>query len=202
MTRFPLQVVFQSGQTVYATLRGLVNGTRQVWNTTLNAGAGGWEAFNAAHWAQYAVALAEDGTSGYYAADYPAGIGAVLTTEVFYQQGGGSPATNDGVLGSSQSQGQNVAAVAGDADVPDTLQQALAAEARGLAAGVPTASVIPTDLAATQANTFQGRAVVFTSGAAAGCAARIAAYAPTNGVLTLVAPLPVAPSAGDKFVIF
>lgn len=198
-TRLPLQTIFATGATLYALIH---NPNGQVWNTTLNAGAGGWENYNSAHWAQYAVALVEQPLSGYYRAAYPAAIAAVLTSEAFYQQAGGGPATSDAPTAAiGQSQGQNVAAVAGDADVPDTLQQNLSVMARGLAAGVPTVSVIPTNLANAQANAFAGRSVVFTSGPAFECAGRIVGYNPVNGVLTLAAPLPVAPAAGDKFVI-
>lgn len=198
---FPLQVLYTPGATVYAVVRGVVAGTRQYWNKTLNAGAGGWEAYNSAHWAQYALPLTEDAGSGYFAANYPANIAGVLTTEAYYFNAV-TPTLGDAPIAPlSQSQGANVAAVGADATVAPTLQQALTSEATGVAAGVPTVSVIPTNLANAQANSYAGRSVLFTSGAAAQCAGRIVGYAVVNGVLTLAAPLPVAPAAGDKFVI-
>lgn len=196
----PLEVAYQSGQDVYAVVRGVVAGTRQVWNPTLNSGDGDWEAFNGANWAQYAIALAEQGTSGYYAADYPANITGVLTSETFYANP--TPTLGDAAISSQgRAQGQNLGAVAGDADVPAALQQALISEQRGAAAGVPTASVIPTDLTNAQANAYQGRAVIFTSGAAFQCVGRIISYTVSGGVLTLAAPLAVAPAATDTFIV-
>lgn len=198
--KLPLEVVSQTGQSVYAVVRGLTGGVRQVWNPTLNTGAGGWEPFNGAHWAQYAIPLAEQGASGYYAADYPANVAGVLTSETFYANAaptlGDAPITN-----LARTQGQNVGAVNGDAAVPAALQQALASEQTGAAAGVPTASVVPTNLTNAQANAYQGRACIFTSGAAFQCVGRIVAYAVSGGVLTFASPLPVAPAAADTFII-
>lgn len=203
VSRFPLEVVYQTGFTLYAVVRGNVAGVPKVWNPTLLSGAGDWEAYNSAHWAQYAIPLPEQVPSGYYAAVYPANIAGVLTSESFYVQAGGSPVIGDAAAaGLARTQGQNVGAVAGDGDVPSTLQQALASEQRGLAAGVPTALVVPTNLTNAQAGAYSGRAVVFTSGVAFQAVARVVGYNPVNGVLTLAAPLPVAPAAGDSFVIF
>lgn len=197
-TRLPLQAVFNTGATLYKVLH---NPNAQVWNPATGP-SGAWENFNGANWAQYGVPLTEQAGTGYYRATYPAGIGAVLTSEVTYQQAGGGPVVGDTPIAQpDQSQGQNVAAIAGDPDVADTLQQNLSVVARGAAAGVPTTSVIPTDLTVAQANAFAGRSVVFTSGAAFECAGRIVSYNPTAGVLTLAAPLAVAPAAADTFVI-
>jgi hypothetical protein len=207
-TPFPLQLNYQTGFNLYAVVRGIVAGTLQYWNPTLNTGAGGWEAFNSGHWAQYAIAVTEDANSGYYHGAYPvntqlvANGGPVHTFETYYERAGGSPSLGDAPAADlGFSQGANVDAIATDANVPVTLQQALVSEQRGAAAGTPTASVIPTNLTSAQANAYQGRAVIFTSGAAFQCVGRIVAYAVSGGTLTLAAPLPVAPSAGDLFVI-
>lgn len=200
-TSLPIRAIFTTGANLYAVERGLVAGVEQVWNPTLNAGAGGWEAYNSAHWAQYAVALTEQAGSGYFSAAFPAGIGAVKTWETIYQRAGGAPALGDVAVASSESQGTNVQAIAGDPTAAPTLQQALTAELTGAAAGVPTAQVIPTTLTLPLANALAGRSIVFTSGAAINCAGRIISYAPTNGVLTLAAPLAVAPAAADTFLI-
>ena len=194
-TRLPLQTIFTTGANIYAIIH---NPNGQVWNPTTGPG-GAWENYNSAHWAQYAVALTEQASSGYYRATYPAAIGTVLTSEAYYNNV--APTLGDVPLGPlTQSQGQNVAAIAGDASVPDTLQQNLSVVAKGAAAGVPTVSIIPTNLAMAQANAYQGRSIVFTSGAAFECAGRIVGYA-ADGTVTLAAPLPVAPAAGDTFVV-
>lgn len=198
---FPLQVLYATGSTVYAIVRGVVGGVRKYWNPTLNTGAGGWEVYNSAHWSQYAIALTEDAGSGYFAANYPANIAGVLTTEAYYSNAV-TPTLGDAPIAPlSSSQGANVGAVGGDATVAPTLQQALFSEQKGAAAGVPTASVIPTNLANAQVNAYQGRSVIFTSGAAFQCAGRIVAYNPVNGVLTLAAPLAAVPAAADTFLI-
>lgn len=199
---FPLEVVFQTGFTLYAVIRGVVGGVAKVWNPTLLSGAGDWQVFNGANWAQYAIPLTEQSTTGYYSAAYPVNITGVLTSETFYQQAGGSPVLTDAPgAGLTRTQGQNVAAIGGDADMPATLQQALVSEQRGVVAAGATPSVIPTDLANAQANAYAGRSIVFTSGDAFQCAGRIIAYAVTDGVLTLAAPLPVAPDEDSTFVI-
>jgi hypothetical protein len=200
-TRLKIQVVYTTAATLYVVVVDRVTG--EVWNPTLNTGAGGWEAYNSAHWAQYAIALTELTGSGFYQAAYPAGIADdVLTIEAFYQQGGGSPTLGDTpAAGLNPTQGQNIVGVAGDADVPLTLQANLAACLRGAAAGVPSVSVIPTDLTVAQSNALAGRSVVFLDGPAAFCPGRIVSYNPTNGVLTLAAPLPVAPEAADNFIV-
>lgn len=198
----PIELTFSTGSTLYAVVHGVVGGFRVVWNPTLNAGDGAWDIFNGANWAQYAVALTEDAGSGYYAGAYPVNIADVLTSEAVYIRAGGSPAIGDTpATNLLHSQGDNAAGVGADPVAALNLQRALVSEQRGVAAGTPTASVVATDLQSTQANAYAGRVCVFTSGAAAQCAARIVAYAVTNGVLTFAAPLPVAPAAADEFVI-
>lgn len=196
----PLELTFNTGSNIYAVIHGVVSGTRQVWNPTLASGAGAWEAYNSAHWAQYAVPLTEQAGSGYYAATYPANISGVITSEAFYNNA--SPTLGDAPVASvSYSQGRNAVALAADVQAAANLEASTISMQKGIAAGTPTASVIATDLPSTQANTYAGRAVIFTSGAALRCAARIVGYAVTDGVLTLAAPLPVAPAAGDSFVV-
>lgn len=198
----PLEVAAPSGSTIYAVVRGVVGGDRQVWNPTLNTGAGGWETYNVAHWAQYPVALTEDEDSGYFCADYPANIGDVITTEMFYTQAGGSPASSDSpVTGLSHTQGENMTGLTADVTAAKNLAAATFSEQRGAVAGVPTASIIPTDLQSNLTNSFAGRSLVMTSGVAFQCAGRIVGYAVTNGVLTLAAPLAIVPEADDTFII-
>lgn len=198
----PLEVLYQTGFQLYALIHGVVSGARQVWNPTLNSGAGGWEVYNSAHWSQYAIALTEDPSSGYYAATYPANISGVITSEAFYVRGGGSPTLGDAPAANlAHTQGQNLTGVAGDVASSSNLEQSSLSMQRGACAGVPTATVIPTNLSNAQTNAYAGRSIIFTSGAAFQCAARIISYTVTNGVLTLSAPLPVVPSANDTFVI-
>lgn len=198
----PLALLYTSGSTLYALVHGVVSGVEKVWNPTLNTGAGGWENYNSAHWAQYAVALTEQTGSGYYSATYPANIDGVLTTEAVYVQGGGSPTLGDNpATGLLSSQGQNVTGVARESVAAENLREALVSEQKGLVAAGPTLSLIPTDLESTQLGAYAGRSVLFTSGPANQVAARITGYNPTAGILTLAAPLPVLPEEGDSFII-
>jgi hypothetical protein len=71
-----------------------------------------------------------------------------------------------------------VVGVAGDGDAVLALLQNLKAGLRGAAAGVPTVSVIPTDLTVAQSNALGGRSVIFLDGPAAFCAGRIVSYNP------------------------
>lgn len=196
-TLLPIRAIFQTAQTLYAIRHGLVAGVEKVFN--FNDAA--WEVYNSAHWADYAIPLTEQAGSGYYTAAAPAGTTLAIVWDAIYQQAGGGPTLGDTpAMALQNSQGENVAGVSGDADVPSTLQEALLSEQRGACTGVPTTSIIPTDLDNVQANAYQGRSILFTSGPAFQCAGRIIGYT-ALGVITLAAPLPVAPEAADTFVI-
>jgi hypothetical protein len=145
--------------------------------------------------------LTEDASTGYYAATYPVNIAGVLTSESFYQQAGGTPTLGDvPAAGLLRTQGQNVAAVAGDADAQNNLQRALHSEARGALTGTPTTTVLTTDLVDTVVDAFMGRVLIFTTGANLRIATPILSY-DGAGTITLGAPLPVTPSAADLFII-
>lgn len=82
---------YVTGRTVYAVIR---NAAGQAWN------GAAFEAVDAANWATYDVACPELSTTGYYAADRPAGISALTPcTADFFHQAGGSPATSDALFG-------------------------------------------------------------------------------------------------------
>lgn len=193
-----LQCVFQSGATVYAVLRNRLNG--QVWNTSTPA----FETYNEAHWAQYAIALTEQTSSGYYTANAPSGVSGYLVSAAFYQQAGGSPATSDSPpFQLANANGENVAAISGDpVNAPSNLQAVLASQTQAsVAAGAITASSFPTSLVDSNAGAYQGRVIYFTSGVCLGMAALIANYTPTGGIITLSGSLAAAPSASDTFII-
>ena len=61
-------------------------------------------------------------------------------------------------------------------------------------------ALIAVRMSASLANFYVGRTVLWTSGALAGVAAAIQGYAASGGLLTFT-PTPVAPVAGDSFVI-
>lgn len=195
--RFPIETVNQSGLSLYVVIH---NPDGRVWNTTLNSGAGDWQVYNSGNWAQYAIALVEQSGSGYYKATYPAGIGAVLTTEVIYANA--SPTLGDAPQGVAQSQGSNIAAVDGDADAQTSLQRSLASMVRGkVIAGTLTAKAFSTDVVNANSNAFAGRALYFATGTLAGQGSTITGYNTSTGVITLSGPFTGAPAVNDTFVI-
>ena len=190
----PIEAIYQTGVNLYVVLH---NPNGQVWNTNSQA----WEAYNSAHWSNYAISLTEQTGSGYYSAAMPSGIGAVLPTEVTYVQAGGSPTLGDAPAFVGQSQGTNVAAVVGDVQAADNLEQSLSSEVPGAAAtGTLSLTQATTNLTNANAGAYRGRALLWISGALAGIAALITDYATAGGLLTFT-PVPVAPSNGDKFII-
>lgn len=191
----PIEAIYLVGANLYVVIHA-PDGT--VWNNNTLA----FEAYNPSNWSNYAIALTEQAGSGYYRGTYPVAIAGVLTTEVLYERVGGAPALSDappkGIL---QSQGMDVGAVAGSQPAAANLGKAAAAEIPGSAlTGTLSTTQATTDLTQALANAYAGRTVLWTSGALAGIAAGITAYAPSNGLLTFTA-LPAAPANGDKFLI-
>lgn len=78
-----------TGRNLYAVIRSAV-GT--VWNGTT------FVTYNGANWTTYAVALTEQGTSGYYVGTFPTVASGVYNLEV-RDRLGGSPATTDTIIG-------------------------------------------------------------------------------------------------------
>jgi hypothetical protein len=190
-----INAVFQPSQTVYVEINDLVTGN--VWNT----GTQLFEAYNSAHWAQYAVPLVERAGTGFYTAPYPSGIVGVLTSEVLYQQGGGSPALGDTPITTLFSQGVNLAAIAGSLSAAINLSTTAQTAQQGAAAtGTLSKTQATTNLSQVLANFYVGRTLLWTSGVLAGAAAAITGYAASGGLLTFT-PLAAAPSAGDSFII-
>lgn len=192
---FPIETGFTTGANLYAVIR---NPSGQYWRADTHV----FEAFNASNWGSYAVALVEDGSSGIYGATYPSQISGVLTTEYIYQRQGGSPAISDAPnIASSRSQGQNLAQVGGDATLTANFLAALGVEQIGACqTGTLTSTQATTNLAAATANTYNGRTIVFTSGALKGQAALISGYTPSGGIVFFSA-LTGAPANTDTFII-
>ncbi len=172
----------------------------QVWNTTLNAGAGGWESYVSGNWAQYAIAMTEKAGSGYYSGTYPANISGYLTTEVMYNNA--TPTLGDAPYGVGQSQGVSVRAVAGNADVADTLERSLKSMVLGkVIAGTLSVNAFTTDVVNPEVNAYKGRAIYFATGDLAGQGAIISQFDPSTGKITIAGTFTVAPSIDDVFVI-
>jgi hypothetical protein len=71
------------------------NSSGQYWYTVTPA----FEAYNAAHWADYDVALVQDGASQNYTGTFPSAITTGVYQLSAYAQAGGSPAVGDVYLG-------------------------------------------------------------------------------------------------------
>ena len=197
----------QSG--TYAQLRNL--------NTGLIGNGVSMESYNQAHWANYVNSVSEQSGSGEYVFSVPGYLPAGLYKATFYIPLGGSPAAGDTpfdteifswdganiiFLGSSL----DVGSINGSSSAAVNLSKSANAFIIGtVAAGTLTGTRMTTDLVATVANIYAGRTLYFTSGANAGLAMLVTAYAVTGGMLTMIAynnqPAPSAPSPGDTFLI-
>jgi hypothetical protein len=91
-----LKTQFASGQTVYAVV---LNGAGRAWRTDSSV----FELPTAGEWADYAVTMTEQSTTGVYEGSFPTAITAAGAYPIlFRQQSGGSPAATDqnsGMLG-------------------------------------------------------------------------------------------------------
>jgi hypothetical protein len=81
-----ISLAYTSGVNLYAVIR-TTTGSYLV--------AAAPEAFDAAHWSTYALALTQVGTSGQFFADFPAAAAGDYLVDV-YLRAGGSPAASDG----------------------------------------------------------------------------------------------------------
>lgn len=193
----PLQVVFQTAQTVYAVLINPVDGT--VWNNVTP----GWEAYNAGHWAQYAVVLTEYPSSGYYRAVYPIAAPTVLTTDLYFSQAGGSPTVGDpAITGIQQSQGVNVAAAGNSLQAGKNFAAVTGSEQIGAISGTPgSATLLPTNLISNAPGTYASSAIRMTSGLLAQQTAFITGYDGAGSLTINGFPSGATPADGDSFVI-
>ena len=194
----PIETTYSTGSFLYAVIH---HTDGRVWDEALQ----GWYTFNDANWASYAIPLNEQGASGYYRADFPAGaVGDFLTTEVVYNQAGISPSTIDApATGIGQSQGVDVAAIAKSCVAASRLALSLGGMITGAVTSTPasTASAFPTSLNDTTNDVYQGRLVLFTSGALIRQVANIIFYNGTTKVLTVAGPFTEAPGVDDTFIV-
>ena len=194
----PIEIAYQTGATLYAVIHSALAGT--VWNQTNSA----FESYNSAHWTQYAVALTEQTSSGYYSAAAPAGIGNILTTECVYSQVGGSPALSDaapGPISIGQAQGVDIASVVPNPTAAGNMQiNLLQLQAGSVTSSIVTTISFSTNLVSSVTNLYVGRLLIMTSGTLAQEVVTITGYNGTTKVLSF-SPLTSLPSAGDGFLI-
>ena len=94
----------------------------------------------------------------------------------------------------------NATQIAGNASAATQLALSGVQIISGAFVGVPTTTVLDTDLGDTQTNTFQYRSLVVTSGVALNESRAILSYNGTTKELTTVA-FAIAPAAADTFII-
>lgn len=199
-----LEVFSATGNTLYVVLRNVSN---QVWNV----GAAAWQTYNVANWAQYAIPLTEDTSSGWYTAAVPAGISTTTVLRILvYGQLGGSPAAGDDNLGvsistwtgSTWSTSVDVASISGSTTAAIRLALSAATIVSGAAVtGTLTVAQMTTNLSAAVDKLYYGRVVYFTSGALAGQVAAISGYNGTTKTITFFQVITSAPANGDSFII-
>ena len=199
-----------SGQTVYFQIMSALDASM--------ANGVAFEAYNSTHWGNYAIAAPEQTGSGRYILTVPGYVPDGHYFALPFLQLGGSPALGDTPMdilqfdfagGSIVGFGAplNVGSINGSATAAANLSKsALTFVAGAASAGTLSTTQMTTNLAATVANLYAGRVLLFTSGVNSGLAVLITAYAVTGGKLTFIAygnqPAPSAPSANDTFVIF
>lgn len=120
-----------------------------------------------------------------------------LNTDVIKVNGNAS----SGLLSGTTALNADVTKISGSSTAADNLEaSALGIKAGGVVASGSSTTVIKTNLTETNNDHWNGRAIVFVTGANALVAAAISDYSGTSKDLTISA-VPVAPSAGDTFVI-
>jgi hypothetical protein len=178
------------------------------------------EAYNQAHWANYVVSMPENAGSGTYVMTVPGGLPNGQYWVLPYLRINPSPTVGvdtpldvlrlDWLSGNAIYVGSplNVGFINGSSSAAIALAVAANAYVIGAAAaGTLTTASMTTNLAPSNAvaNMYAGRILIFTSGLNAGIAVLLTAFAVTGGKLTFQAynsgTLPVAPSAGDTFII-
>lgn len=198
MTPNPIETTYTSGSVLYAVVH---RGDGKIWNDVAQE----WQAYNNANWISYAFPLTEQGISGYFRADFPAGaVGDFLTTEVVYNQAGGAPALGDApATGIGQSQGVDVAAVSKSCLAAQRLALSLGGMITGAVTGAATATLtsFTTTLADAVNDVYQGRAILFTSGGLVRQFGYISAYRGDLGLITVSGPFTAAPGVADTFII-
>lgn len=153
------------------------NSVGQFWNTS---GTPAFEAYNAAHWTDYDVALSQHGSSQEYSGAFPSAIPTGVYQWRAYAQSGGSPAVGDAFLGGVDefvwpvAAPQNSALFWAGALANTGTAQAGAAGTITLAAGASSVD-----------DFYKNAVVVLTSGTGAGQNRRITGYVGSTKVATI-----------------
>lgn len=214
-----IEAFSDSGFNLYTMIRNVAG---QTWNTSIVA----FQNWNPANWTDYAVAMTEDTSSGFYSVAVPAAITAQRLTILIYNRAGGTPAVGDQSFGNSTgiwdgstwesgwsttARTLTTLAGVGGVDVQKINGVAAAAVKLGVSAdsmiqgsaiaGTLTVSQMTTNLSYTTNKILFGRVVYFTSTPLLGQVGAISAYDGTTKKITFFTPLTAAPIAGTTFII-
>lgn len=204
-------------------VKGIVrnDANQQAWNVTLNTGAGGFEPYVSANYANYLIAMTEQGTAptatGFYVGNLPAvGNNVHFTVSYVVGQGGANSESGDTIIpgiqegftnGSGAIQSLANAGLAGGLPTIDAnLLTAAKLDPKNIAgtpSGVVSASPSPTATTFTAVVTgtvpyLSENFIRWTTGANAGLPFKVSSY--TAGAF-VVDTMPNIPTAGDTFTI-
>lgn len=179
-----ISIATDSGQSMFFHVR---KRDAYIWNTVGLA----FEAYSSANYAQYKVALTEEGSCGFYKTNLPAGITWVDRYTLVFYNGSGTVEGQDFFVGS----------IPFDYDGKNEAVPPFALMISGSTiAGILSSTQATTDLTETTNDHYKGRIVMWRTGALIGQVTDITAYDGATKTMTFTA-LTEAPAAGDEFVI-
>jgi len=211
------EIVFPAGitgLTLYGVIRSFAN---TVWNGS------SLESYTSGNWANYDVAMSEQGSSQVYVGTFPGSITSGGYHVTIHRQAGGSVAETDPVIGSggvdwtgsavlaafnAAADTVDVGKLSGDATAADNLE----ALVEGLQVGsvdsgnfTPSTTAFETDLTETSDDHYNNQAVLWRSGSNAGLTFFISDSVGKSGLMTgaklSVDTMPNAAGNGDTFQI-
>ncbi len=195
--------------TVYCVIR---DGVGKFWNSDTLA----LEDYNAANWADYAVALTQLGSSIFYDGTFPATLAAGCYRLYAFIQAGGSPSVTDDIEGFIGVDDQfywdgaslasldevNVAKVAGSSAASLALAAFWAGQEIGVAQDGDSNTITLADEASSVTDAYVGMSVVILSGTGAKqVPRRITAYNGTTKVATLSKNWPTTPDDTSVYAL-
>ena len=211
------EIVFPAGitgLTLYAHVRTYA---ATIWNGS------SFESYTSGNWADYDVAMTEQGSSQVYVGTFPGSISAGIYQVTVHRQAGGSVAETDLVIGSggvewtgsavlaafnASADTVDVGKVSGDSTAADNLEAML----EGLQVGsvdnsnfTPTTTAFETDLTETSDDHYNNQAVLWRSGSNAGLTFFITDSVGKAGLMSgaklTVDTMPNAATNGDTFQV-
>jgi hypothetical protein len=179
-----IQVKHESGRNLYYHIR---DRNSLIWNGS------SFETYNGSNYTTYSLSLSEQGSSGFYKADFPNAAPGVYFL-IGYERAGGSPAEGDRSLVGGEIHWDGAEEV-GFSDTPTDIH------VNGNIDDVdPAVGSFKGNSALSNLDGFYNKGVIaFVSGTLKGIARRVEDYVGSTRTFVLDENLPVAPSNGDRF---